>query len=999
MRIELSCARLALDGRGARIIKKMAGTPGCRVKQAAVLDVYILQGAGGFTTALAEDVFLDPVAQKIHIDRPGAADILPEWNLLVEVTYKAGVANPEALTAREAAGTALGTELAADVIVQTARQYAFVTAEDPSVCAEKIASLLYNPLIERAQVILPKGWEQGERFPAVYPHKVAESPVTVRTITLDGRSDAELEKISRARMLSMSLEEIKAVRGWYAQEDTQKLRAETGLPSDPTDVELEMIAQTWSEHCKHKIFSAVIEYNEDGKKEVIHSLFATYIKKTTELLAKHRPDLRSVFHDNSGVVDFDEDTLVCIKAETHNSPSALDPYGGAITGIVGVNRDILGTGIGARPIFNTNVLCFGEPDTPRESVPRGLIHPREVLSGVHHGIVDGGNQSGIPVVAGAFLFDESFTGKPLVFCGTGGVLPAKVNGRPAWEKRIEPGDLAVVAGGRVGKDGIHGATFSSAALDEESPTSAVQIGDPMTQKKLTDFLLEAQALGLYKGITDNGAGGISSSLGEMAQTPGGVRIELDKCPLKYSGLAPWEILVSESQERMSFAVAPSTVEEFISLAKKRGVEAVVAGQFTDSGFVEIVYQDKTIGLLSLDFLHAGLPEMRLKAEWKTPQAARRDSSAAPGTPHSGDAPKTGPAFGLKEILLKLLAEPNIASKESLIRQYDHEVQAGSVIKPFAGVNADSPTDGGVFRPRYDSPRGLTITHGICPRLSELDTYDMAVAAVDEAYRAHIALGGDPQRASALDNFCWPDPVQSADTPDGTYKLAQLVRACKGLRDACLAYNLPLISGKDSMKNDARIGGKKVSVKPTLLVTVMGIIPDCSRALTPDFKRAGDFIYLLGRGDLSLGGSFYEKVLGSGQEASPKANPAEAVKLYRAFYAAASASLAVSCHDISDGGLAVSLAESCLGGRLGAKIILDGDALRELFSEAPSRLVASVKPENAAAFESLFGGLACRCIGKVSSESRLEILRGGSVILRADLDEIENAWKSFSRSSL
>jgi phosphoribosylformylglycinamidine synthase len=967
----------------------MAGTPGCALDRAAVLDVYILQGVRGFTSALAADVFLDPVAQRMHVDEPGAGRVLPGWNLLVEVTYRAGVANPEALTAREAAGRALGRELDGGEIVQTARQYAFVTRNNPASCGQKIASLLYNPLIERAQVILPDGWEKGERFPDVYPHRVAESPAVVEAVRLSGLADAELERLSRSRMLSMSLEEMRAVRGWYEKAETQKFRAEKGLPPDPTDVELEMIAQTWSEHCKHKIFAAFIEYDEDGKTEVIDSLFATYIKKTTEILAQKRPDLKSVFHDNSGVVEFDGDTLVCVKAETHNSPSALDPYGGAITGIVGVNRDILGTGMGARPIFNTNVLCFGEPAAPADAVPAGLIPPREMLSGVHRGIVDGGNQSGIPVVAGAFLFDESFTGKPLVFCGTGGILPARVHGRPAWEKRIEPGDLAVMAGGRVGKDGIHGATFSSAALDEESPTSAVQIGDPITQKRLADFLLEARDLGLYKGITDNGAGGLSSSLGEMAQSSGGVRIDLDACPLKYAGLAPWEILVSESQERMSFAVDPAKIGEFTGLAKKRGVEARVVGEFTGSGFVDIAWKGKTVGALAMDFLHAGLPKMRLRARWETPlRPARRGPAFA------------GDGGALKEIFLRLLAEPNIASKEPLIRQYDHEVQGGSVVKPFAGVKADGPTDGGVIRPRYDSPQGLSITHGICPRLAALDAYDMAVAAVDEAYRAHIALGGDPGRASALDNFSWPDPVESPDTPDGPYKLAQLVRACRGLQDACLAYNLPLISGKDSMKNDARIGGKKVSVKPTLLVTVMGIVPDCGRALTTDFKAPGDYIYLLGGGDGGLGGSYYEKITGgdknaADRESPPKANPAEAARVYHAFYAAARKGLAASCHDVSDGGLAVCLAESCLGGRLGARVSLEGEAARELFGEAPSRLVAGVRPEDAAGFEKEFAGLPCRRIGEVRAEAALQITSGG-LTLEAGLDEIESAWKSFSR---
>jgi phosphoribosylformylglycinamidine synthase len=820
----------------------------------------------------------------------------------------------------------------------------------------------------------------------VYPATVAPSPVEVRTIALAGLSDAGLEELSRKRLLFLSLDEMKAIRRYYAGEAKGTGRRKKGLPDDPTDVELEMIAQTWSEHCKHKIFAARIDYSGDGRRETIDSLFATYIKKTTETLAEKRGDLKSVFHDNSGVVDFDGEYVVCIKAETHNSPSALDPYGGAITGIVGVNRDILGTGIGARPIFNTNVLCFGEPSARREDVPKGLLHPRRVLAGVHHGIVDGGNQSGIPVAAGGFLFDESYTGKPLVFCGTAGILPARINGRNSWEKRIEPGDLAVMAGGRIGKDGIHGATFSSAALDEASPTSAVQIGDPITQKKLADFLLEARDLDLYKGITDNGAGGLSSSLGEMAQHSGGIRILLEKCPLKYSGLAPWEILVSESQERMSLSVAPGKIGEFLALARRRGVEAAVVGEFTDSGRVDVLYEDRHVGSLSMDFLHDGLPKMRLRAEWKAPVLPAAD----PGGPDPKDA------------LLGLLAEPNIASKEPLIRQYDHEVQAGSVIKPFAGTRADGPTDGGVFRPRFDSDRGLTITHGICPRMSAIDAYDMAVLAVDEAYRAHIALGGEPDMASALDNFCWPDPVESPDTPDGAYKLAGLVRACWGLRDACLAYNLPLVSGKDSMKNDARIGGRKVSVKPTLLVTVMGIISDCRRALTTDFKAPGGLIYLLGESDGALGGSCYEKILRRPLGPGPKADLAAASSMYRKFHEAAAAGLAATCHDVSDGGLAVALAESCLGGRLGA--VIDADGLPGglqgiLFGEGPSRFVVEVKPENAGAFERVMAGSACRKIGSVSADDVLVIRRGGAEILRAGLDEIETAWKSFAKELL
>ncbi len=986
MRVELACASLSLDGRGMRLLKRLTSSLGPGVEKCTILDVYIVDGVAGFGAAAASDVFLDPVAQRLFTDGPGAFSLLPDCNLLVEVTCKPGVANPEAQTAEEAISLALGRELSGGETVQTARQYAFVVAGDPERWGGRIAAALHNPLIEKAEAISIEAWREGRRFPAVYPNVVPPSPVEVKTIRLAGLGDEALAELSGDRLLFLSLDEMRAVRDYYLRPETRKARAEKGLPEEATDVELEMIAQTWSEHCKHKIFSARIRYREDGgEEEIVDSLFATYIRKTTEDLKARRPDLRSVFHDNAGVVDFDGETLVCIKAETHNSPSALDPYGGAITGIVGVNRDILGTGLGARPIFNTNVLCFGDPSMEAEDVPRGLLHPKQVLSGVHRGIVDGGNQSGIPVAAGAFLFDESYTGKPLVFCGTAGILPSKIHGKNSWEKKIEPGYLAVMAGGRIGKDGIHGATFSSAALDEASPTSAVQIGDPITQKKLSDFLLEARDLGLYQSITDNGAGGLSSSLGEMARDSGGVRVDLDACPLKYAGLAPWEIFVSESQERMSFAVAKECIEDFLALAKKRGVEAAVVGRFTDSGSVEVFHGGKLVASLTLDFLHEGLPRLDLRAEWKSP--------ARPEVEVTGKRDFT-------RDLLDVLAEPNTASKEPLVRQYDHEVQAGSVVKPFCGRKADGPSDGGVFKPRYDSRRGLTVTHGICPRVGDADAYAMALSAVDEAYRAHIALGGDPDLASALDNFCWPDPVESPETPDGAYKLAQLVRTCRGLREACLAYNLPLISGKDSMKNDARIGGKKVSVRPTLLVTVMGIIPDVGLAVTSDFKRAGDAVYLLGEGDGRLGGSVFEKLSGKPLGPCPVAQPARAARLYRRLHEAIEKRLVVSCHDVSDGGLAACLAESCIGGGCGADVSLRGrdgtdGIVRALFSEPPSRFVASVRPENAAAFEEAMGDAPLARIGTVIDDPELVVAVNGFTAVRAGLDEIETAWKRFA----
>lgn len=973
MRVEVCFRRPGLDSRGVRL-------------GAETLDVYLWDGLPALSEPLVASVFADPVVQIAVVDGTGPdRSPRPDWTWLVEVSYKAGVTNPMAITAREALETALGGHLDPEAVVQTATLWLFSTPPEAETMKAVIAGL-HNPLIQQAVVLTRTEWRAGRRLPSLYPtvHGVGTKPVeTVVLTTLEGEA---LVRLSKDRLLALTLPEMESIRNYFRDAATQAHRAAVGLPAEPTDVELEMVAQTWSEHCKHKIFGAHIDYRdaETGERSQIRSLYSTYIKQTTRDLEKVRPFLRSVFHDNAGVVQFDEETLVCFKVETHNSPSALDPFGGAITGIVGVNRDILGTGKGAKPIFNTNYLCFGDPSTPAAEIPSGLLHPKVVLKGVHQGIVEGGNHSGIPTVAGGFLFDESYKGKPLVFCGTGGILPAQVNGEASYIKHIDAGDLVVMLGGRVGKDGIHGATFSSLALDETSPTSAVQIGDPITQKKMLDFLLEARDLGLYKGITDNGAGGLSSSLGEMAESSGGVRIDLDLCPLKYHGLAPWEILVSESQERMSLAVDASTIEAFLALAARRGVEGAVIGQFTNDGWVDIRYEGKPVGALSLEFLHKGLPPMQLQAVWAPPLRQPRS------LPDDLDLAAT---------LLRLLADPTVASKEGLVRQYDHEVQARSVVKPFCGEKMDGPTEGAVLKLKAESDRGLTVTHGICPRIGDSDPYQMALNAVDEAYRAHIALGGDPDNASALDNFCWPDPVESAYTPDGPYKLAQLVKTCRGLRDACLAYGLPLISGKDSMKNDAVMNGKKVSIRPTLLVSLMGVIEDVNKAMTTDFLAAGDLIVLLGETRPELAGSTLEKLLGSELSGVPTVRPSKALPLYKAVATALRRGQIRSLHDLSDGGLGVALAESALGGRLGAHVTIDelpgteGSAAELLFSESPSRFLATVAPERLDEFLKTLDGQQAAVIGVVVPEPKVTVDRRAVTVLSVTLDQILAAWNS------
>ena len=543
-----------------------------------------------------------------------------------------------------------------------------------------------------------------------------------------------------------------------------------------------------------------------------------------------------------------------------------------------------------------------------------------------------------------------------------------------------------MAGGRIGKDGIHGATFSSAALSEASPVSAVQIGDPITQKKLLDFLLEARDAGLYRFVTDNGAGGLSSSLGEMARESGGCEVHLDRAPLKYAGLDPWEILVSEAQERMSFAVPPGKWEAFRALAARRDVEVADLGEFTDSGVFACLYQGRLVARMDMDFLHEGHPKLHLKARWVPPRHLEPPASALAGRDLRADS-------------LELLSALNICSKETWVRQYDHEVQGQSVIKPFTGKENDGPSDAAVLRPLYDRKEGLAVAHGLAPRYSDIDAYHMAACSVDEAVRNAVAVGAEPGRLAALDNFCWPDPVESPSTPDGQYKMAQLVRACQALYDACAAYGLPLISGKDSMKNDYGRGGNRISVPPTLLMTVIAPMTDASKSVTLDFKRAGDRIYVLGLTREELGASEYYHMLGAIGNGVPNVDTTANLALYRRLSRAIAQGLARSAHDCSDGGMWTALAESAMAGRLGFDVDLSlapqdaGLSIQALlFGESQGRFAVSVTPENAAAFEACMSGSKCACVGAVGTEGVLHVRRGESLLFTTTVEEALEYWR-------
>lgn len=946
-----------------------------------VIDVFTLHAdlSEAELERVRTDLFTDPIVEHSAVNQ----SLVKDCSCVIEVGFLPGVTDNAGRSAREGVEDSIGRPLAAGEAVYKSTLYVFQDT-DPKDARVVASSLLANELIE--QYVLKESEElealKGKCLLSL-PRVVEYAVPAVETVELNLSDDA-LQQLSRDRMFALELNEMQVIRDYYNRPDVQEHRRSIGMPAIPTDIEMEILAQTWSEHCKHKIFDAIIHYEEaDGSVRVVDSVFKSYIKKLTDEVNKKVPWLVSVFHDNAGIIKFGDDHLFALKAETHNSPSALDPYGGAMTGIVGVNRDVLGAGLGFQCIFNTDVLCVASPFHDEEIPPR-LLHPRRILRGAHAGARDGGNQSGVPNVNGALVFHERFLGKPLVFCGTGGISPAVIQGKPAHEKAALPGDLIVMTGGRIGKDGIHGATFSSEALHEGSPATAVQIGDPITQKKMADFLMEARDAGWYHCITDNGAGGLSSSVGEMAEKPGGAAIHLDKAPLKYAGLAPWEIFVSEAQERMTLAVPPDRIDCFLKLAEARGVEATVLGTFNDSGYLDCYYEGKLVASLDMDFLHKGLPRMELEA--------RLDASPLPAALQLAESKKD-----LSEDLLGLLGSLNICSKENFVRMFDQEVLGQSVLKQFQGVQHDGPSDAGVIRPLPDSYRGIAVACGIAPKFADYDARSMTACAVDEAVRNLVAVGASMGTIAGLDNFCWPDPVQSEGTPDGRHKLAQLVQSCETLYDLCLAYDIPLISGKDSMKNDYRIGDTKISIPPTLLFTAAAIIEDTRRVVSMDAKCAGDRVYVLGDTFDEMGGSEYCTLLGIEGGKAPLVSAEKARPLYEALHKAISGGLVASCHDCSDGGLAVALAETAFAGNLGMKLSLESlgveDGVVALFSESQSRFVATVAADKVAAFEAMLAGQPCYCIGETTEEPRFEVNCPDGRSISASLESLRNAWKN------
>ena len=794
------------------------------------------------------------------------------------------------------------------------------------------------------------------------------------TVAIRDMDDAALTRLSKEGQLYLSLREMQTIRDHFRE-----------LGRDPTDAELETVAQTWSEHCSHKTLGGRVHYRDEAREIRFQNMLKeTIFAATAEIRQRLGANdwCVSVFRDNAGVVKFDETQNVCMKVETHNHPSALEPYGGANTGLGGVIRDPLGTGLGARPVCNTDVFCFAPPDVADKDLPPGVLHPRVVIRGVVSGVRDYGNRMGIPTVNGAVFFDERYLGNPLVYCGNVAMIPVGLE-----SKQASPGEFIVAVGGRTGRDGIHGATFSSAELTEESETlsgGAVQIGNAITEKMVLDVLLQARDRRLFTAITDCGAGGFSSAVGEMGEETG-AEVWLDKAPLKYDGLSYTEIWISEAQERMVLSVPERNWAEFEQVCRAEGVEATVIGKFTDTRRLVLKYQGEEVGNLSMEFLHDGRPPVVRSAEYQPPA----EVASTPPTRGRYDAD-----------LLKILGSLNVCSKEWIIRQYDFEVQAGSVVKPLVGVANDGPSDAAVIRPNLESPRGLVVSNGMNPRFGDFDPYWMAASAIDEAVRNCIAVGADPDRIAILDNFCWGN----TERPE---TLGSLVRAALACKDVALAFGTPFISGKDSLNNEFSyqdVAGQRrtVAIPSSLLISALGQIPQVSLAVTMDLKEAGNRLFVIGATLDELGGSHFQLVNGLRGGRVPRVDLARAPRIFRAVSSAIGSGLIRSCHDLSEGGLAAALAEMAFSGGLGADVDLrvmgaqcglEHDALL-LFSESNTRFVAEVAPADVERFRGLFAGLPLAELGTVSALPRL-VIRGMTNETRVDvgLAELKQAWKS------
>lgn len=953
----------------AEALRRQASEAGVDVARVGSARVYLVEGA--LTAAQAERLagalLADPVLESWSL---GAG--APETGAHVaEVHPLPGVMDPVAQTVREQARELLGVD---DLLVQTGVRYDMlgVSARDADALARRF---LANTVIHaiHGEPYVPEALPRGGEYELKLTH------VPIRELDDDG-----LARLSREGHLFLSLEEMRAIRDEYRT-----------LEREPTDIELETLAQTWSEHCVHKTLKSRVRYDGPagdvirwegrpghevgaGGEVVIDNLLKrTVAAATHELIADGVDWTLSVFVDNAGVVAFDDEHAVCIKVETHNHPSALEPYGGAATGIGGCIRDVIGTGLAARPIANTDVFCVAHPTL--HEAPAGCLHPKRILTQVVAGVRDYGNRVGVPTVAGAVHFDDRYVGNPLVFCGCIGVLP-----RHLVEGAARAGDRIIALGGRTGRDGIHGATFSSAELTDSHAdefSHAVQIGNAIEEKRVLDAILRARdehGAPLFSAITDCGAGGFSSAVGEMGEKLGAT-VELERAPLKYDGLSYTEIWISEAQERMVLAVPAENIATLQRICDEERVELADLGEFgTEGRELVLRYGGTEVGRLPMEFLHDGLPTPRREARWRPAEARARKESRE---------------LKLDATLLKLLSHPTIASKGFVVEQYDHEVRGGTVIKPLVGPKGEGPGAGAVIRPVAGSKRGLAIAQGLQTPLGDAaiggDPYFMALSAIDECVRNLVCLGADPERIAILDNFCWP----SCGKPDN---LGALVRASEGCYDGAKAYRTPFVSGKDSLNNQFTTeSGLVIEIPFTLLITGMGIVEDIGKCVTTDLKRAGNALVLVGESSEHLGCSHLSMVDERFDGAPALPDVQVGVRNARAVAELIGQGVVRAAHDCSEGGLLVALAEMCIGGGLGAAIHLSEAVVsgeRSLagvaFGEAPHRYLLEVPRGEVGRVRTLLGGVPHSVIGEVTDDGKLHDRKAG---LDVTVEALRGAW--------
>lgn len=895
-------------------------------------DVFWIEGdfCGEEIKQFVEKIIVDPVIEEYSIDKP-----LEEGDKSLLISYKPGVYDAEAETLKEIAHDT-------DYKVKTAKtgkKYIFEGDVDDREIDEIKERLLMNGLIEFEV--------KSMEFPSPDEYRFRKETVDI----LDA-DEEKLKEISRKWMLALNLSEMKKIKAYFES-----------AGRNPTDLELETIAQTWSEHCFHKTFKSPLDIKGDLDFPT-ETLFGTIKKATGEINDKR---VLLAFSDNAGAIEFDENYAITYKVETHNHPSALEPYGGAETGVGGVIRDTMGAGLGARPFASTDIFCFGDIDADIEDIPEGVLHPRRVMRGVVAGVRDYGNRMGIPTVGGSVHFDREFTYNPLIYVGSVGIIK-----REHLNKKVKPGDLIVVVGGKTGRDGIHGATFSSLSLDEESQVmsgGAVQIGNPIEEKKMLDVLMRAKEENLYRSITDCGAGGFSSAVGEMGRNTGAV-VELENVRLKYKGLSYREIWISESQERMVLAVPPENKERLKEVFDEENVGYSIIGKFGGKKLT-VKYGGEVVGDIEPEFLFEEIPLLERKAVIRKVEEE----------PPYFERPEN-----LNEVLKELISSPNTGSRDWIIKQYDHEVQAGSVIKASSGNR--SPSDGVVLRPVFDSSRAVVLGFGINPSYGKYDSYRMGASAVDEAIRNLISAGGDIEKTALLDNFCFGDV-------EDEIVMGDLVAATKACYDYALAFKTPFISGKDSLNNYFSLVQENISIPPTLLISSISVIEDFRHSMTSNFKEEDNFIYLIGSTKNELGGSEYGEFTGTGGVV-PGVDRKIAPDIYEKMSEGIRKKLFEAVHDVSSGGLGVAVSEMTFSNFIGCRISLDGfgGKLRDdikLFSESNSRFIVEVKEKNVSRMKSIFKAVPIYELGKTGGTS-VEIESGGDIVIDLSLKELYKRWK-------